>query len=117
MNIELKNTIYGIKVIIYYAKNTVMEKSLLNEYFELTIKKQFDIDINAECEFSLLENLVSKKMIVAPTFSEKINENQDLKRFFHAMINEINLEIYDRKFIEKRISDIIDENSDLREIG
>ena len=56
-------------------------------------------------------------MIVAPTFSEKINENQDLKRFFHAMINEINLEIYDRKFIEKRISDIIDENSDLREIG
>ncbi|WP_144281716.1 hypothetical protein [Chryseobacterium echinoideorum] len=94
-----------------------MEKDLLNDYFKLSIKQQFNIDLNTECEFSLIENLVSKKVIVAPTFSDQITENSDLKQFFNAMINEINLENCEKTIIEARIKEMQNNSHHLKEIS
>lgn len=105
------------KSYMYINKNTKMEKDLLNDYFKLSIKQQFNIDLNTECEFSLIENLVSKKVIVAPTFSNEITEHSDLKQFFTAMINEINLENCDQSVIETRIRTMLESSQDLKEIS
>lgn len=67
-------------------------KEVVEYYLTLSIKQQFNLDLDLKDEFILTENLVSKKLIIAPTFSEKILNNPEIKDFLHALISDINNE-------------------------
>jgi len=67
-------------------------KEVVEYYLTLSIKQQFNLDLDLKDEFILTENLVSKNLIIAPTFSEKILYNPEIKDFLHALISDINNE-------------------------
>lgn len=67
-------------------------KDLLEYYLSLNVKQQFNIDLDLKDEFIFTENLVSKNTIIAPTFSDKILSQQNIKEFLSALISDINNE-------------------------
>lgn len=67
-------------------------KEVVEYYLTLSIKQQFNLNLDLKDEFILTENLVSKKLIIAPTFSEKILNNPEIKDFLYALISDINNE-------------------------
>lgn len=68
-------------------------KDLIEYYLALNIKQQFNIDLDLKHEFTFTENIVSKKMIIAPTFSDRILKDSEIKDFLHALISDINNEV------------------------
>ncbi|MGI9652911.1 hypothetical protein [Chryseobacterium sp. RLHN22] len=68
-------------------------KDLIEYYLALSIKQQFNIDLDLKDEFTFTENIVSKKMIIAPTFSDRILKDSEIKDFLHALISDINNEV------------------------
>ena len=68
-------------------------KDLIEYYLALNIKQQFNIDLDLKDEFTFTENIVSKKMIIAPTFSDRILKDSEIKDFLHALISDINNEV------------------------
>lgn len=71
-------------------ENIRQNSELLKRYLTLSIRKQFGLDIDLTDEYTFTENLVSKKTIIAPTFSEKILLNQQIKLYLNSIITEIN---------------------------
>lgn len=78
-------------------------RKMIRNYLTSCVKSQFDIDINLEKEYTLTENLVSKKTIIAPTFTDEILSRPDLKLFLTSLITEINNEKCSREFIMKKM--------------
>ena len=68
-------------------------KEIIEHYLNLSVKQQFDIDLDLKDEFTFTENLVSKKTIIAPTFSDKILSKPEIKEFLSALISDMNNEI------------------------
>ncbi len=66
------------------------DKKLIDEYFSLVIKKELNIDINVNNEYVVVQNVVSKKLILVRTFSDKIIENPSLYLFLSSLIQQIN---------------------------
>nr|WP_315033051.1 hypothetical protein [uncultured Chryseobacterium sp.] len=66
------------------------DQNLINEYFNLTIKKELNIDINVSNEYVIAQNIVSKKLILVKTFSEAIMINPDLYLLLQSLIQKIN---------------------------
>lgn len=81
-------------------------KRMIKKYLTICVKSQFDIDINLEKEYALTENLVSKKTIIAPTFTKKILSKPGLKLFLTSIITEINNEKCSMDFILERIKSL-----------
>ncbi|HEX7870924.1 MAG TPA: hypothetical protein VF455_12510 [Chryseobacterium sp.] len=73
-------------------ENMTQNKDLLEYYLSLNVKQQFNIDLDLKDEFIFTENLVSKNTIIAPTFSDKILSQQNIKEFLSALISDINNE-------------------------
>ena len=88
---------YGIKIIVLNSKHFKMESTQQNKdtiayYLAFNTQQQFGIEIDLKDEFIFTENLVSKKTIVAPTFSDKILSQPKIKVFLSALIGDINNE-------------------------
>lgn len=83
-----------------------MEKKLLNNYLTLSVKHHFDLDIDMDEEYGFAENLVSKRTIIAPTFSEKILSDPSIKMFLSSLITEINYEKCTTEMIRERLENL-----------
>ncbi|MFY1046016.1 hypothetical protein [Chryseobacterium sp. GP-SGM7] len=85
-------------------------KDLLEYYLSLNLKKQFNIDLDLKDEYIFTENIVSGKTIVAPTFSDKILSQPEIKEFLSALISDINNEEQPRMVTtseQKHMRDIV----------
>lgn len=65
-------------------------QELIRKYLTRCIKLQFNLDVDLQNEYTLTENIVSKKTIIARTFSDKILSRPGLKLFLTSLITEIN---------------------------
>lgn len=82
-------------------------KEIIAYYLALSVKQQFNIDLDLTDEFIFTENIVSKKTIIAPTFSERILSQPEIKEFLSALISDINNE---------QISETLHEPEEIRNI-
>ncbi|AZA54654.1 hypothetical protein [Chryseobacterium sp. G0201] len=75
-------------------------KYLVYEYLVLSIRKNFNLDINLFNEYTVAKNIVSKARIIVPTFSDKVIGNPRIKVYLTALIlglNHMNYTISDLK--------------------
>ncbi|MET3036860.1 hypothetical protein ABXT08_12195 [Chryseobacterium sp. NRRL B-14859] len=70
--------------------NPMTDKYLIDEYFNLTVKKELGIDIDFGFEYIITQNIVSKKLILVKTFSDFIIANPQLYIFLSSLIYKIN---------------------------
>lgn len=68
----------------------VRDKNFIDKYFSLTIKKELNIDINVSSEYIPAQNIVSRKLILAKTFSDAVMENPELYLLLASLIHDIN---------------------------
>ncbi len=92
---KLKKNKYGTNIIVYSVNTPKMENMLQNidlihRYLSLSITNEFSLNIDLEGEYTFAQNIVSKKMIIAATFTNKILVFPELKLFLSALISEIN---------------------------
>lgn len=78
-------------------------KYLVYEYLVLSIKKNFNLEINLFNEYILAKNIVSKTRIIVPTFSDKIIGNPRIKMFLTALILNLNHMNYNLTDLKKEI--------------
>jgi len=71
-------------------ENLSENKELISRYINYTIQQQFNAQIDLTDEYAFTENLVSRKPIIATTFSDKILSDPEMKRFLTSLITEIN---------------------------
>lgn len=93
-----------------------MEKRLLNNYLALSVKHHFDLEIDMNDEYGFAENLVSKKTIIAPTFSEKILSDPSVKMFLSSLITEINNENCTEEMIKERLENLQKSRLEMKKI-
>lgn len=92
-------------------ENVSKNINLINSYLALSVKRQFNVEVDLTDEYMFVENLVSKKPIVATTFSEKILSKPDLKMFLSSLITELNYEKCDPGFIIERLNHLQESDS------
>ncbi|GEN74345.1 hypothetical protein [Chryseobacterium hagamense] len=71
-------------------ENLSENKELINKYINYIIQQQFSAPVDLTGEYTFTENLVSRKPIIATTFSDKILSDPEMKRFLTSLITEIN---------------------------
>lgn len=71
-------------------ENMLQNIDLIHRYFSASIKDQFRISVDLDGEYIFTQNIVSKKTIIASTFTNKILSDPQLKLFLSALIAEIN---------------------------
>lgn len=71
-------------------ENMLQNMDLIHRYLSAGITNQFGFSMDLEGEYTFAQNIVSKKMIIATTFTSKILSNPQLKLFLSALISEIN---------------------------
>ncbi|MBB6369627.1 hypothetical protein [Chryseobacterium shigense] len=76
---------------------------LIHRYLSFSIKNQFHLNIDLEGEYTFTQNIVSKKNIIAATFTSTILSYPELKLFLSALITEINNGKCSIDFIRERI--------------
>lgn len=84
-----------MNIIVYDIKYARMENMLQNidlihRYLSASIADQFLLNVNLEGEYIFTQNIVSKKTIIATTFTNNILSDPQLKLFLSAEISEIN---------------------------
>ena len=84
-------------------ERTKENKELINSYIIASIKQHFGIEMDISSEYTFAENLVSKKMIIATTFTEKILSHPEIKMFLSSLINELNNEKCSVDFVRNTI--------------
>ncbi|WP_267406176.1 MULTISPECIES: hypothetical protein [unclassified Chryseobacterium] len=87
-------------------------KELISRYLTLSVKQHFGVDVDVSNEYTFAENLVSKKMIIATTFTEKIVANPELKMFLYSLINELNNEKCSVDFIREKFDHLRESDSE-----
>lgn len=68
----------------------INDKHLIDEYFNLKIKRELNIDIDLSSEYITAHNIVSKKLILVQTFSNTIMDNPQLYLLLRSLIHNIN---------------------------
>ncbi|EFK35222.1 Uncharacterised protein [Chryseobacterium gleum] len=68
----------------------VTDKHLIDEYFNLAVKKELNIDIDVSSEYIAAHNIVSKKSILVKTFSDAVMGNPDLYLLLRSLIQNVN---------------------------
>lgn len=86
--------------------NNLNIKDLIKKYLTQSIRLQFNMDIDLKNEYTLTQNIVSKKTIIAATFSEKILSKPGLKLFLTSLITEINNERCSTEFILDKLKSL-----------
>lgn len=71
-------------------ENMLQNIDLIHRYLSLSIADQFYLNVDLEGEYIFTQNIVSKKIIIATTFTDKIRSHPQLKLFLCALIAEIN---------------------------
>ncbi|MCT2560477.1 hypothetical protein [Chryseobacterium herbae] len=71
-------------------ENMLQNIDLIHRYLSVSIADQFRLNVDLEGEYIFTQNIVSKKTIIATTFSDKILSDRQLKLFLSALITEIN---------------------------
>ncbi|KFF17828.1 hypothetical protein [Chryseobacterium sp. JM1] len=71
-------------------ENMLQNIDLIHRYLSVSIADQFHIHVDLEGEYIFTQNIVSKKTIIATTFTDKILSDRQLKLFLSALIVEIN---------------------------
>lgn len=71
-------------------ENMLQNIDLIHRYLSLSITDQFYLNVDLEGEYIFTQNIVSKKIIIATTFTDKIRSHPQLKLFLSALIAEIN---------------------------
>ncbi|WP_221408184.1 hypothetical protein [Chryseobacterium lactis] len=79
------------------------DKHIIDEYFNLTVKKELNIDIDLANEYVTAQNIVSKKLILVKTFSDIIIMNPDLYFLMQSLIQKINTEVVGKNQVLKAI--------------
>ncbi|WP_294249416.1 hypothetical protein [uncultured Chryseobacterium sp.] len=88
------------------TRNNLTIKNLIKKYLTQSIRLQFNMDIDLKGEYTFTQNIVSKKTIIAATFSEKILSKPGLKLFLMSLITEINNERCSMEFILDRVKSL-----------
>lgn len=70
--------------------NILKNIDLIHRYLSYSIRDQFKLRIDLNSEYIFTQNIVSKKTIIATTFTRKILFDPQLKLFLSALICEIN---------------------------
>lgn len=86
-------------------ENLLANKDLINNYLKLVIKLQFNTEIDLKGEYTFTENLVSKKPIIATTFSERVLSSPDIKTVLTSVITEINIGVCTTEQMRKAVQD------------
>lgn len=71
-------------------ENMLQNIELIHRYLSISITHQFYSIVDLEGEYTFTQNIVSKKTIIASTFTNKILLYPKLKLFLTALITEIN---------------------------
>lgn len=69
-------------------------KKYINDYLHSCVKKEFGLDISFGEEYEIMQNIVSNKSMIVPTFSDYIVENPKLHAFLKAHIAHLNKEMF-----------------------
>ncbi|MCS3531707.1 hypothetical protein [Chryseobacterium sp. JUb7] len=88
-------------------------RDLVYEYLILNIRKNFNLDINLLNEYILVKNIVSKTMIIVPTFSDKITVHPNLKVFLSTLIFQLNSIEYNLEDLERELNYLRNRDSEL----
>ncbi|WP_326983311.1 hypothetical protein VUJ46_01825 [Chryseobacterium sp. MYb264] len=86
-------------------------KELITRYFTLSVKHHFGVNMDLNGEYTFAENLVSKKMIIAATFTEKVKSNPEIKMFLSSLIHELNNEKCSIDFVKERLDHLRESDS------
>ncbi|KAB1232329.1 hypothetical protein [Chryseobacterium viscerum] len=70
--------------------NPITDKYLIDEYFNLTVRQELNIDIDLSFEYMIAQNIISKKTILVKTFSDFIMGNPELYNLLHSLIYKVN---------------------------
>lgn len=81
----------------------VRDKNIIDEYFNLTVKKELNIDINLSDEYVIAQNIVSKRLILVKTFSEIIIMNPELYFLLQSLIQKINTGVLSKSQVIKTL--------------
>ncbi|MBO9691301.1 hypothetical protein [Chryseobacterium sp.] len=68
----------------------VDDKYLIDQYFNLIIKKELNIDVDVSNEYVIAQNIVSKKLILVNTFSDAIMGNPQLYLLLRSLLYNVN---------------------------
>ncbi|GEJ44011.1 hypothetical protein [Chryseobacterium sp. ON_d1] len=68
----------------------VDDKYLIDQYFNLIIKKELNIDVDVSNEYIIAQNIVSKKLILVNTFSDAIMGNPQLYLLLRSLLYNVN---------------------------
>lgn len=77
--------------------------NLIHKYLSISIADEFNLNLDLRGEYVPTQNIVSKKMIIATTFSIRILSEPQLKLFLSALISEINSGKCSIDFMKERI--------------
>ncbi|WP_185205251.1 hypothetical protein [Chryseobacterium sp. C3] len=69
-------------------------KKYINDYLHSCVKKEFGLEIFFGEEYEIMQNIVSNKSMIVPTFSDSIIENPKLHAFLKAHIAHLNKEMF-----------------------
>jgi len=86
------------------VENILENKDLIDSYLSLSIQQQFNLKIDLKGEYTFAENLVSKRTIIAATFSDKILSKPIIKKFLASIITQINIGNCDTDYIKKQLN-------------
>ncbi len=97
-----------MNIIVIHEKTLEMEnlsenKELINNYLNFIIQQQFNLQIDLTDEYTFIDNLVSRKPIIATTFSDKILSDPEIKMFLTSLITEINTGNCTIKFMKTKM--------------
>ncbi|SIS58359.1 hypothetical protein SAMN05421639_10925 [Chryseobacterium shigense] len=71
-------------------ENMLQNIDLIHRYLSVSIIDQFCLNVDLEGEYIFTQNIISKKIIIATTFTDQILSHPQLKLFLSALIAEIN---------------------------
>ncbi|WP_336718101.1 hypothetical protein [Chryseobacterium mucoviscidosis] len=69
-------------------------KKYINDYLHSCVKKEFGLEIFFGEEYEIMQNIVSNKSMIVPTFSDSIIENPKLHAFLKAHIAHLNKKMF-----------------------
>ncbi|MCJ7932299.1 MAG: hypothetical protein MUW56_01355 [Chryseobacterium sp.] len=76
--------------------NLTRDKNLIDDYFNVMVKKELNIDISFSNEYVMTRNIVSKKLILVKTFSDSITSDSQLHLLIQSLIHKINTGLLSR---------------------